>query len=167
MKRIFTKILAITILSNFGFSQDFDVEIMDVKLKIIELNPLLAPFGIYSGSFGMVNDNGTNEIAFPFFYWNISNDDTGDGFSSISLGARYRIYKNKNGKGFFYGPFVGVNNVTITLTSTAINENYEFVETQDEVSGLTYKVGCDIGYRWMWDAGFTLAPSIGIKYNVG
>ncbi len=34
MKRIFTKILAITILSNFGFSQDFDVEIMDVKLKL-------------------------------------------------------------------------------------------------------------------------------------
>jgi len=32
---------------------------------------------------------------------------------------------------------------------------------------MTYKLGCDFGYRWMWNSGFTLAPSIGLKYSMG
>lgn len=164
MKNVFKIILAISIFSNLGFSQE---EPIAVKSNIVELNPLLAIIGMYSGSYGMVRDNGANEIAFPFFYMDYTSDDTGDGISSVSIGARYRIYKNSNGKGFFYGPFVGVNKITITLSTTTYDENWVATETQEEASGMTYKAGCDIGYRWMWDSGFTLAPSIGLKYSMG
>lgn len=164
MKKVITALLAITILTNVGFTQE---EPIQIKSNIVELNPLLALIKMYSGSYGMVRDEGANELAFPFFFMDYTNDDTGDGISSMSLGARYRIYKNSNGKGFFYGPFVGVNKITITLTTTTYDEDWNVTETQEEASGLTYKAGCDIGYRWMWDSGFTLAPSVGLKYSMG
>ena len=60
------------------------------------------------------------------------------------------MYKNKNGKGLFYGPIMGVKKITIN---------------NEKENEKIYKFGYDIGYRWIWESGLTLAPFIGLIYS--
>ena len=120
------------------------------RTKLFGINPLGLLINIYSGQVGMIINDGANEINIPFFYWHPI-----DEFTALGLGARYRFYKDKNGKRFFYGP---------TLAVSSRSWDYSTTET---VTGLSFTPGGEIGYRWAWDNGFTLAPTINAGFKIG
>ncbi|MBI5464237.1 MAG: hypothetical protein HY966_04710, partial [Ignavibacteriales bacterium] len=62
------------------------------------INPLGLLFKIYSGEYGRFINNGAAEINVPFFYWAPTTDLT-----ILGLGGSYRMYKDGNGEGIFYG----------------------------------------------------------------
>ena len=146
------KVLIISILLFFCFSFLFSEETV-VRKNVFGINPLGLLFKIYAGEYGRIINNGANEINIPFFYWHPINNSNED-LSLMGIGARYRFYKHKNGKGPFYGPTVSVAKVSWEIDD-------------DKVDAVAFSPGAEIGYRWAWDNGFTLAPTIGASYSFG
>ena len=148
--------------SHFNFQQYFFLRKRNLNRLIktsvgvfclFGINPLGLVFNIYSGHYAKIIKNGANELCFPFFYWSPDED-----FTIIVGGFNYRIYKDGNGRGVFYGP-----NISVMSTSW----DYSTWEGTETVSGLTFTPGAEVGYRWAWNNGFTLAPTISLGYTVG
>ncbi len=146
-------IMSLLLLVTFAFSQDGPQ-----KTKMFGINPIGLLFHIYSGHFGVIINDGANEINVPFFYWHPVDDIT-----IIGLGAKYRFYKDKTGKGVFYGPLINVMNVKWTYDYLDENLN----EQTEDINAFTFTPGAEVGYRWAWENGFTLAPTIGAGYTIG
>ena len=72
-------------------------------------------------------------------------------------GIKYRIYKDGNGKGIFYAGTVHV--------AMLMSQKLQIMKTIKNVP-FTFTPGGEIGYRWAFDSGFTLAPTIGAGYTV-
>ena len=128
------------------------------RTKMFGINPLGLIFNIYSGHFGMIIKDGANELNFPFFYWHPADDIT-----ILGGGAKYRFYFKKNGKAFFYGGTLSV--MSISWDYRTLDENWNW--TTETVTGISFTPGAEIGYRWAWDNGFTLAPTIGAGFTIG
>ncbi len=105
------------------------------------------------GEYGMIINNGANEINIPFLYWHPINNSDED-MLLMGIGARYRFYKHKNGKGPFYGPTISVSKVDWKIED-------------DKIDAVAFSPGAEIGFRWAWNSGFTLAPTIGASYTFG
>ena len=149
MKKLLITSTTLLMLANISFAQE-----SPVKTKLFGINPLGLIFNIYSGHYGMITNNGANELNFPFFYWQPL-----DELTILGGGAKFRIYKNGNGKGIFYGG---------TLNVMSISWDYEmFLGTTENIAGVTFTPGAEVGYRWSWDSGFTLAPTLGPGFTVG
>lgn len=122
------------------------------KTNLIGINPLGLLLNMYMGEFGMIINDGENELNFPFFYWNPLD------ITMIGAGAKYRVYLDKNGTGIFYGG--GVNIMSVSWSWSILGTEAE------TITGITVTPGVEIGYRWSWDNGFTVAPTIGAGFNI-
>lgn len=89
-------------------------------------------------------------------------------FSSTSLGADYNIYKSgKKFEGFYVGPSVWLNMVSAEYKSLTLNNALQWVATIEKASGTFFMLGGNLGYKWLWDGGFTLGTGLGVGYTVG
>jgi len=148
MKKIAIPFISLLFLTNISFSQD-----VPTKTKMFGVNPLGLVLNIYSGHYGQITNDGANELNFPFFFWKPSDDLT-----MLGAGAKYRIYKDGKGKGAFYGG---------TINVMSISWDYEDYFSTETITGVTFTPGGEVGYRWSWDNGFTIAPIIGGGYTIG
>ena len=148
MKKIIIPFIPLLIFANISFAQD-----VPTKTKMFGVNPLALVLNIYSGHYGQITNDGANELNFPFFFWKPSDDLT-----ILSAGAKYRIYKDGKGKGAFYGG---------TINVMSISWDYEDYFSTETITGVTFTPGGEVGYRWSWDNGFTIAPIIGGGYTIG
>ena len=149
MKKLLIVATALVMIANISFAQE-----SPAKTKLFGVNPFGLLINIYSGHYGMIINNGANELNFTFFYWKPL-----DELTILSGGAKYRIYKDGNGKGIFYGGTVNV---------MTISWDYEpFFGPTETITGVAFTPGGEVGYRWSWDNSFTLAPSIGPGFTVG
>ena len=120
---------------------------------IFGINPLGLLFNIYSGHYSSILNDGDVEINVPFFYWKeplyVKN------LSLIGLGVKYRIYKDVDNRGVFYGAGISVFSLSWDYTTT------------ESISATTFTPKGEIGYRINWENGFTLAPDLELGYTVG
>ena len=128
------------------------------KQNSFGINPFGLIFNIYSGEYGRFLDaEGTTEINVPFYYFGYED------FTALGLGAKYRIYKDGNGEGVFYGGGLTVDSWTWEFdyydTSTMQ------IETAD-ASWLTITPLGELGFRWSWANGWTIAPSLELGFSV-
>lgn len=129
------------------------------KPNVAGLNPLGLIFGIYSGEYSRFMDDGATEIHVPFFYWNPITDLT-----VLGLGAQYRMYLDKNGNGIFYGG--GVRFGSVSWKASYFDAN-TFQIKSETVSAIVFGPEGVAGYRWLWENGLTVAPSLTLGYNIG
>lgn len=127
------------------------------KQNLFGINPFGLLFNIYSGEYGRFMDaEGTTEINVPFYFFSYED------FTAIGLGAKYRIYKDKNGEGVFYGG-------GLTIDSWSWKDIYYWDGSTwktDDTTWLTITPLGEAGYRWSWANGWTIAPSLELGFSV-
>ena len=116
----------------------------------------LNPFGLlvhyYSLDFGhFMDSNGSAEINVPIGYFSY-----GD-YTYFSLGGKYRLYKDKNAEGLFYGG---------GLNYSHYGWDFSWVESNESLSWNVFTPLVEGGYRWSWQNGWTLAPSLELGYDI-
>lgn len=153
MKKLTVLVMLVLMSSTFAFAQG-----TPMKTNIFGINPLGLVFNIYSGHYGKIIKNGANEINIPFFYWSPT-----DEFTIIGGGVSYRTYKDGNGRGAFYG--LGVSVMSVSWEFDTIDAGWNL--TTEKVTGISFTPAAEVGYRWAWDNGFTLAPTISLGYSIG
>lgn len=80
--------------------------------------------------------------------------------SSSALGVDYNIYqKGKKFEGMYIGPSAWLNMVSAEYTP--------LLATTTKASGTFIMLGANLGYKWLWDGGFTMGIGTGIGYTVG
>jgi len=147
------KIFAIVLVVAGLFTQTNPAKAYDGRTQMIGINPLGLLLNMYSGHYGMIIKDGDAELNFPFFYWS-----PGD-MTFVGGGAKYRIYKDHNGKGVYYG-------AGISFLSYSWDVTY-WDGTSETVNGMTFNPNGELGYRWAWDNGWTVAPSLTLGYYTG
>ena len=153
MRKVVVVMITLVMLFSISYAQD-----APTKTKMIGINPLGLLLNLYSGHYAMITNGGATELNFPFLYWSPL-----DELTIMGIGAKYRIYKEGNGKGIFYGG--GLEAMSISWDYETLDENWDM--TTETITGVTFTPGGEAGYRWSWDNGFTLAPSIGAGYTLG
>ena len=153
MKKVIVIVLAMLMLGSFSLAQD-----APAKTQMIGLNPLGLLLNLYSGHYAILQDGGATELNFPFLYWSPL-----DELTIMGIGAKYRIYKDGNGKGIFYGG--GIDLMSVSWDYDTLDDNWNW--TTETITGVTFTPGGEAGYRWSWENGFTVAPSIGAGFTVG
>lgn len=129
------------------------------KKNLIGLNPLGLLFKIYSGEYGRFLGEGEAEINIPFFYWAPL-----DELTIFGIGGKYRMYKDKNGEGIFYGGGVSLGSVSWDYDTFNFSTGQV---TKESVTAVVVGPEVEGGYRWRWESGFTLAPSLTLGYFFG
>ena len=145
---MYKKIIAI-ILSLMITSALFAREPSEKTITIgTDILPLIG--GLPFGFVGLLHNDGKNEINFGSFYFN----DDDENISAIGLFPSYSFYPRGKGKGIFFEGGVGLG---------FINWDYG----QEEVSSITFWPTVNLGYRWSWNFGLSIAPFIGGNYGIG
>ena len=129
------------------------------KQNSFGINPFGLIFNIYSGEFGRFLDaEGTTEINVPFFFFSYED------FTALGLGAKYRMYKDGNGEGVFYGGGLTVD----SWTWEDVAQDWDAVNgfTYEDLTWLTITPMGELGFRWSWANGWTIAPSLELGFNV-
>ena len=102
MKKIITLVAALVI----GMTSILSAETYG-KQNLLGVNPLGVLFNVYSGEYGrFLDEKGSSEINIPFYatLW--------DSMNAYGLGIKYRMYKDENGEGLFYGGGISGDYVT-------------------------------------------------------
>ena len=165
MKKTMILTLLLSISINLSFAQQDEtirVEYGNSKSTMFGINPLGLLLNMYSGHLGIITNNGANEINIPFFYWSPL-----ENLTLIGGGLGYRFYKDGNGKGRFFGATVDLMYLTWDIETWSYDSNYNLVTQTETVETIGITPGVHVGYRWAWNNGFTLAPTIGVAYTVG
>lgn len=145
---MYKKIIAI-ILSLMITSALFAREPSEKTITIgTDILPLIG--GLPFGFVGLLHNDGKNEINFGSFYFN----DDDENISALGLYPAYRFYPKGKGKGIFLEGGVGAG---------FINWDYG----QEKVSSITFWPTVNLGYRWSWNFGLSIAPFIGGNYGIG
>ena len=145
---MYKKIIAI-ILSLMITSALFAREPSEKTITIgTDILPLIG--GLPFGFVGLLHNDGKNEINFGSFYFN----DDDENISVIGLFPSYSFYPRGKGKGIFFEGGVGLG---------FINWDYG----QEEVSSITFWPTVNLGYRWSFNFGLSIAPFIGGNYGIG
>ncbi|MDA3838350.1 MAG: hypothetical protein PF574_05150 [Candidatus Delongbacteria bacterium] len=128
------------------------------KQNSFGFNPFGLIFSIYSGEYGRFLDaEGTTEINIPFYatIWEYVN--------AYGIGAKYRIYKDGNGEGVFYGGGLKLSMVTWE------NDWYNYTTStyeDDTITWTTITPLAELGFRWSWANGWTIAPSLELGFDI-
>ena len=126
------------------------------KQNYLGINPFGLIVNIYSGEYGRFLDaEGSTEINIPFYatIW--------DNINAYGIGAKYRIYKDGNGEGVFYGGGLKLSMITWDW------DWYNGTSTVNEkVSWTTITPLGELGYRWSWANGWTIAPSLELGFDI-
>jgi len=131
------------------------------KKNAFGVNPLGLLFKIYSGEYSRFLGTGESEVNVPFFYWAPL-----DELTILGAGGKYRMYKDGNAEGIFYGGGLVFYSVSWDYTSTVFSGTGFRTQTES-VTGITITPQLEGGYRWRWQSGFTLAPSLTLGYVIG
>jgi len=107
-------VLAITLLMLISVSNAQDAP---MKTRLVGINPFGLLLNLYSGHYGMITNGGETELNFPFLYWAPL-----DELTILGIGAKYRIYKDGNGKGIFYGG--GVDVMSLSWDYETLDSNW-------------------------------------------
>jgi len=127
------------------------------KQNYAGINPFGLVFGMYSGEYGRFLDaKGAAEINVPFVFWKYED------YMYVGLGAKYRMYKDKNGEGVFYGG---------GIYATSWSWDYKWPDSNSQwkdetASWFTVTPMAEAGYRWSWANGWTVAPSLELGYRI-
>jgi len=148
----FTMVVLVGLMTLFSITVFAQVE----KTNMFGVNPLGLVFNIYSGHYGKIINDGANEVNIPFLYWTPTDDLT-----ILGVGAKYRFYKDENGEGVFYGGGFTVCRVDWEY------DYYEWIYKTESIKATTFLPQGEVGYRWSWDNGFTLAPSMSLGVIIG
>ena len=145
---MYKKIIAI-ILSLMITSALFAREPSEKTITIgTDILPLIG--GLPFGFVGLLHNDGKNEINFGSFYFN----DDDENISAIGLFPSYSFYPRGKGKGIFFEGGVGLG---------FINWDYG----QEKVSSIIFLPTVNLGYRWSFNFGLSIAPFIGGNYGIG
>ena len=174
MFKLFNRLLiAICTLSIISAqTEDIPESIVLQKTKVAGFNFLSPILGLYSGSIGLYQKNGKVEIKIPLFYWKIP-ESLVKGLSLYGAGIHYRMYSNEGGAGFFWGPVAKVNLINWDVYAIDYNGDYGdadddgYAYTGENITGTLFEAGIEIGRRWQWKNGFTVAPTFGYNLGVG
>jgi hypothetical protein len=114
------------------------------------------PFGLlihyYSGDFGHYLDSkGSTEVNIPIGYFSY-----GD-YTYFSIGGKYRLYKDKNAEGIFYGA---------GLIYSHYGWDFNWLTDNKSLSWNVFTPIVEGGYRWSWANGWTVAPSLELGYDI-
>ena len=143
-KKVVAIILSLMITSAL-FAQESSEKTITIGTDIL---PVIG--GLPFGFVGLLHNEGKNEINFGSFYFN----DEDESISAIGLFPSYSFYPNGKGQGIFFEGGIGLG---------FINWDYK----QEEVSSITFWPTVNLGYRWRWDFGLSIAPFIGGNYGIG
>ena len=145
---MYKKIIAI-ILSLMITSALFAREPSEKTITIgTDILPLIG--GLPFGFVGLLHNDGKNEINFGSFYFN----DDDENISAIGLFPSYSFYPRGKGKGIFFEGGVGLG---------FINWDY----AKEEVSAITFWPTINLGYKWSFNFGLSVAPYAGGSYGIG
>ena len=143
-KKIIAIILSLMITSAL-FAREPSEKTITIGTDIL---PLIG--GLPFGFVGLLHNDGKNEINFGSFYFN----DDDENISAIGLFPSYSFYPRGKGKGIFFEGGIGLG---------FINWDYG----QEEVSSITFWPTVNLGYRWSFNFGLSIAPFIGGNYGIG
>ena len=135
------------------------------KENYVAINPFGLIFHIYSGEYGRFLDaEGATEINIPFYatIW--------DNFNAYGIGAKYRMYKDGNGEGIFYGGGLKFNMISWEFGWG----HYEYdqygnpywTDDDETTNWMTITPLGEAGYRWTWSNGWTVAPSLELGFDI-
>ncbi|MBN2789977.1 MAG: hypothetical protein JXR69_07295 [Candidatus Delongbacteria bacterium] len=129
------------------------------KQNSFGLNPFGLLFNIYSGEYGRFMDAaGTTEINVPFYFFSYED------FTALGLGAKYRMYKDGNGEGVFYGGGLTID--SWTWEDIYWYDSVSMTWKTEDTTWLTITPLGELGYRWSWPNGWTIAPSLELGFAV-
>ena len=143
-KKIIAIILSLMITSAL-FAREPSEKTITIGTDIL---PLIG--GLPFGFVGLLHDDGKNEINFGSFYFN----DDDENISAIGLFPSYSFYPRGKGKGIFFEGGVGLGFIY-------------WDSGQEEVSSITFWPTVNLGYRWSFNFGLSIAPFIGGNYGIG
>jgi hypothetical protein len=129
------------------------------KTNMLSTNPLGIIFGIFNLEYQKgIGDK--NAIGISAVYWKPPLID----ISIMSGTISYNIYTKSTFHGFFVKPAVTLGYAswkwtTIDPTTLAL--------TEEKKSAVNFGLGADVGYRWLWNSGFSIGLGGGIKYTLG
>ena len=147
----------------FTFSLRLSAQVQ--RSNYLGVNPLGLILNIYSGAYEHILEGGEMGVKIPFFYWAPTNDIT-----MVGAGAYLRKYMSGNGKGGFVG--FGANILSVSWDYVWYSydwQGYNLVETShnENITGIILSPKIELGYRWVFKAPFTIAPSINAGYGIG
>ena len=169
----------LTIFSNSTFGQDVNSQYsgnMD-KTNWVNVQPLVILLGGFGGTVGKFLDDGSSEIVFPISLLSFDEDhellgeafSPGESFYLLSAGVKYRMYKNKNGRGLYLGGKYNYSYIGITVNME--NQYYDYdawvngVNTEKIIASAN-TFGFEVGTRSITKIGFTIAPRIGYDISI-
>lgn len=132
------------------------------KNNVFGINPLGLIFNLYTGDYARFIQDGKAEIDVPFMYWNPI-----DELTLMGLGAKYRVHLKGQPEGPFAGAGVSVGYVSWDYTTTVWSNTSGYSSNTETVTGISVTPAAELGYRWIWGSGFTMAPSIELGYGIG
>ncbi len=122
------------------------------KQNYAGINPFGLLFHYYSGNFGhFLDSEGSAEVNIPIGYFSY-----GD-YTYFSIGGKYRMYKDKNAEGVFYGG---------GLKYSHYGWDFNWYNGDESLSWNVFTPLLEAGYRWSWENGWTVAPSLDLGYDI-
>ncbi|AII52254.1 DUF3575 domain-containing protein [Hymenobacter sp. APR13] len=137
----------------------------DNAIKVNIISPLLK-----TGSFfyeRKLSDNSSMQLGLLFTNFKISDQDRITGFA---ITPEYRFYLSERTsalEGFYVGPFLRYQNLTIKTEYTDYNSNGNPTTSTDEASLNTFGGGVVVGRHWIFKERFSLDTFLGPSYNGG
>ena len=139
-------------------------------LKINVLSPL-----VKTGSFFFehkLSESSSFEIGGLFTSWSINDADTD--VTGFAITPEYRFYLSNTKKameGFYVGPFLRYQNLTLKNTSTYTdfdNNGNTVTRTEESAAELnTFGGGVVVGHQWLFKQRFSLDTFLGPSFNGG
>ena len=108
--------------------------------------------GFANAQFGFLHNSGKNEAVIGAATGQMPDED----LSFLGIFPSYRLYPIGEGilKGIFVEGGVGIGFI-----------NWDYVK--EEVSAIAFWPSVNLGYKWSFDFGLSLAPHIGGSYGIG
>jgi hypothetical protein len=135
--------------------------------NVIKVN-ILSPI-VKTGSFFFehkLSSSSSLELGGLFTSWNIGDTD----ITGFAITPEYRFYLSSSKEameGFYVGPFVRYQNLTLKTTYDSFNNNGNPVSQTDEASLNTFGGGVVVGHQWIFKQRFSLDTFLGPSYNGG
>ena len=147
MYKIFATIILMLSIISISLAQESTLKKITIGTDIL---PLTAGFA--NAQFGFLHNSGKNEAVIGAAIGQMPDED----LSFLGIFPSYRLYPIGEGilKGIFVEGGVGVDFI-----------NWDYVK--EEVSAIAFWPSVNLGYKWSFDFGLSLAPHIGGSYGIG
>jgi opacity protein-like surface antigen len=137
----------------------------DNVLKVNIISPI-----VKTGSFfyeRKLTDNSSLQLGLLFTNFKVSDEDQIMGFA---ITPEYRFYLSEKTtalQGFYVGPFLRYQNLTVKTSYTDYDTNGNPSRATDETALNTFGGGMVVGRHWIFKERFSLDTFLGPSYNAG